>query len=408
MAKLTSNALDDLTVKSAKPRDREYTLRDGSGLFLLVHPNGAKYFQLRTTLNGKPKKIQLGVYDVMTLAKAREVMRDMKKQISDGIDPTLQKKIDKASSKLNANATLEAVYLDWLSEKTISPAYNQKITSTMNANVLPRLGAIPTNQITPPLIKSTLHVMELRGCIELTKKTKSWLVEIFDHATVLGLRTGDNPANVVKIKTPQIKENHPCLKNRVDTGDFLRRLLEYSGRTEIVIAIQLLMITAVRSGELRLAHWSEFNFDDATWSVPKERMKVRKPHTVMLSRQAVELLKQLKNLTGYQSLLLPDINGIKPLSDMTFTKALQRVWMDYRIVPHGFRHLFSTQANESRLFHKDVIEAALAHGDENKIRGTYNQAEYRAERAKLAQWWSDELDLMRDGAKIIPMGKQSN
>ena len=135
--------------------------------------------------------------------------------------------------------------------------------------------------------------------------------------------------------------------------------------------------------------------------IPKERMKMRKPHIVMLSKQALALLKQLKTLTGYQALVLPDLIGSKPVSNMTFNMALQRVWTDYRIVAHGFRHFFSTQVNESRLFHKDVIESALAHGDENKIRGTYNLAEYRTERANLAQWWADELDLMRDGAMVM-------
>ena len=245
--------------------------------------------------------------------------------------------------------------------------------------------------------------MEARGSITLAKKTKAWLKEIFDHATESGLRIGDNPATVVKVKTPHEKEHYPSLKSRIDAGEFQRRLIEYGGRLEVIIAVQLLMLTGARSGELRLAQWDEFNLDEATWSIPKERMKMRKPHVVMLSKQAVELLRQLKTLTGYQSLILPDLIGNKPISNMAFNMALRRVWTDYRIVPHGFRHLFSTQANESRLFHKDVIESSLAHGDENKIRGTYNQAEYRAERAKLSQWWADELDLMRDGAKVLPI-----
>jgi integrase len=217
------------------------------------------------------------------------------------------------------------------------------------------------------------------------------------------LRVGDNPASVVKVKTPHEKQNYPSLKSRSDAGEFMRRLVEYGGRRETIIAIQLLMLTGVRPGELRLAHWDEFNFIDATWAIPKERMKMRKPYVVMLSSQTLALLKQLKTLTGYQTYVLPDLIGNKPVSNMTFNMALQRVWTDYRIVAHGFRHFFSTQANESRLFHKDIIESALAHGDENKIRGTYNLAEYRAERLKLAQWWAGELDAMRDGAKILPI-----
>lgn len=400
---MAAELLSDVKVSNEKPTNKPKTLRDGNGLFVLIHPNGSKYFQLRATVNGKPKLIQLGVYGVMTLSEARAIAREKKKQITTGLDPVIEKKKAKANSILAANATLESVYTAWLEEKHISPAYYKKITSTIKANVLPRLGDIPIAEITPPLIKSALKVMEARGSITLAKKTKAWLKEIFDHATESGLRIGDNPATVVKVKTPHEKEHYPTLKSRADAGEFQRRLIEYGGRLEVIIAVQLLMLTGARSGELRLAHWDEFNLDEATWSIPKERMKMRKPHVVMLSKQAVELLTQLKTLTGYQSLILPDLIGNKPISNMAFNMALRRVWTDYRIVPHGFRHLFSTQANESRLFHKDVIESSLAHGDENKIRGTYNQAEYRAERSKLSQWWADELDLMRDGAKVLPI-----
>ena len=401
---MAAELLDDKKISNAKPTKKSFTLKDGNGLFVLVHSNGSKYFQLRATVNGKQKLIQLGVYGVITLAKARELAREKRAQIFDGLDPATEKKIKKAASLLSANATLEVVYTDWLADKKhISPSYHKKISSTFKANVLPRLGQIPINLITPPLIKSTLKVMEARGSITIAKKTKAWLKEIFDHATESGLRAGDNPASVVKIKTPHEKQNYPSLKSRADAGEFMRRLLEYGGRRETIIAIQLLMLTGVRPGELRLASWQEFNFDDATWAIPKERMKTRKPHVVMLSKQTLALLKQLKTLTGYQALVLPDLIGNKPVSNMTFNMALQRVWTDYRIVAHGLRHFFSTQANESRLFHKDVIESALAHGDENKIRGTYNLAEYRTERAKLAQWWANELDMMRDGAKVIPI-----
>jgi len=402
---MAAELLDDKKISSAKPTSKSYTLKDGNGLFVLVHSNGSKYFQLRATVNGKQKLIQLGVYGVITLAKARGLAREKRTQIFDGLDPATEKKIKKAASLLSANATLEVVYTDWLADKKhISPSYHKKISATFKANVLPRLGAIPIKLITPPLIKSTLKVMEARGSITIAKKTKSWLKEIFDHATEVGLRVGDNPASVVKVKTPHEKVSYPSLSSRSDAGEFMRRLLEYGGRQETILAIQLLMLTGVRPGELRLAHWDEFNLDEATWAIPKERMKMRKPHVVMLSNQAIKLLKQLKSLTGYQALVLPDLIGNKPVSNMTFNMALQRVWTDYRIVAHGFRHFFSTQVNESRLFHKDVIELALAHGDEDKIRDIYNNAEYRAERTKLAQWWADELDMMRDGAKILQFG----
>lgn len=358
---------------------------------------------MRATINGKPKLIQLGVYGVMTLSEARDEARAKKSQISKGFDPVVQKKIEKVTSKLAANATFESVYTSWLSEKHISPSYHKKIVATIKGNVLPKLGSIPVKDINAPLIKGVLKVMEARGSVTLAKKTKAWIKEILDYSTSEGLRAGDNPASVVKINTPHEKESYPSLKGRSDAGEFMRKLIEYGGRIETILGIQVLMLTGVRPSELRLAEWSEFNLDEALWEIPKERMKMRKPHAVMLSRQAVEALKQLKVFTGHQDYVLPDLIGNRPISNATFNMALKRVWTKYNIVSHGFRHFFSTQANESRLFHKDVIESALAHGDENKIRGTYNLAEYRAERTKLAQWWADELDAMRDGAKVLPI-----
>lgn len=400
---MAAEILSDKSIQAEKPGDKPRTLRDGNGLFVLIHPNGSKYFQLRTTIHTKPKLIQLGVYGVMTLKEAREAAREKKTQIAKGLDPVVEKKIAKAESLLKADSTFEVIYTAWLAEKHISPAYLKKITSTIKGNVLPRLGTIPIDQITPPLIKNVLKVMEARGSITLAKKTKAWLKEIFDFASELGLRKGDNPATVVKIRSPHEKENYPYLRSRGDVGEFMRRVTEYGGRVETILAIQLLMLTGVRPGELRLAEWTEFNLTKATWEIPQSRMKMSRPHTVMLSKQALEHLKELKSLTGYQRYVLPDLIGSKPISNATIIMALRRIWADYRIVPHGFRHLFSTHANESRLFHKDVIETALSHGDENKIRGTYNQAEYREERTRLAQWWADELEIMRDGAKILPI-----
>ena len=400
---MAAELLDDKTISNTKPMDKPNTLRDGNGLFVLIHPNGSKYFQLRTTVNGKPKLIQIGVYGEVSLSEAREIARAKRKLAKTGIDPILQKKVEKASSRLSANATLEVVYESWLSEKHISPSYHKKITATFKGNVLPRLGDIPIKDISAPLIKTVLKVMEARGSVTLAKKVKAWLKEVIDHATSEGLRTGDNPASVVKVNTPHEKVNYPSLKSRADAGEFMRNLIEYGGRPETILGIQILMLTGVRPSELRLSEWIEFDFEACVWEIPKARMKMRKPHAVMLSNQVIAVLQQLKTLTGYQVYVLPDLIGNKPISNATFNMALRRIWINYRIVSHGFRHFFSTQANESRLFHKDVIESALAHGDKNKIRGTYNLAEYRTERTKLAQWWANELDAMRDGAKILPI-----
>lgn len=201
-------------------------------------------------------------------------------------------------------------------------------------------------------------------------------------------------------------ENHPRIKSREDAGQFLRNLFEYPGRTETRLAIWLQMLVATRPGELRLAEWIEFDLDKGLWTIPLDRMKNRKhmtdPHVVTLSRQAVAALKELHGFTSYSKLLFPSLtNSTKPISDMTLSKALRSIWPSYRIVPHGFRHFFSTIANEHGQFRHDVIEAALAHKDSNAIRSIYNQATYLKERRELAQWWGDELEAMRDGGKVL-------
>ena len=169
---MAAELLDDKTIGNTKPTDKPHTLRDGNGLFMLIHPNGSKYFQLRTTVNGKPKLIQIGVYGEITLSEAREAARGKRKLAKTGIDPILQKKIEKASARLSANATLEVVYESWLSEKHISPSYLKKITATFKSNVLPRLGDIPIKDIIAPLIKTVLKVMEARGSVTLAKKLR--------------------------------------------------------------------------------------------------------------------------------------------------------------------------------------------------------------------------------------------
>jgi integrase len=206
------------------------------------------------------------------------------------------------------------------------------------------------------------------------------------------------------LKKPQ-SEGYPTFNNRKDAGEFVRRLTDYHGRPETRLAIWLLILTSKRPSELRAAKWSEFELENAKWTIPKERMKTRQPHEVALSQQAVAALKELHQLTGYHALLFPGSNPSKPMSEMTLTKAFKLLWPEYRIVPHGCRHFFSTIANEHGQFRADVIEAALAHKDKDAIRATYNRATYIKARHKLSQWWADELEEMRDGSRVLAFKK---
>jgi integrase len=403
---MAAELLSDIEVRNAKPSDKPRKLGDGKGLTLLLHPNGSKYWQQRYTLYGKEKTFQLGIYPDMGLADAREASRAARKLVSDGIDPVQNSRIQKLTNAINAATTFEVVSAVWLKikQRILAPSSYKKITQTFRANVYPRLGQIAIKEINAVLVREAMQVMEKRGALELMEKCRAWIREVLDFALGEGMiEHNPIPAKDLVLQK-HIGESHPTLKNRQDAGMFLRNLQEYPGRIETRLALWLQVLIATRPGELRLAEWIEFDFDKAIWTVPMGRMKNRKHMTeafiVTLSKQAVVALKELHTYTGYSNLLFPSItDNSKPISDMTIAKALRSIWPNYRIVPHGFRHFFSTEANEHGGFRPDVIEAALAHKDGNAIRAIYNRATYIKERRELAQWWADDLEAMRGSSK---------
>ena len=404
---MASELLTDKAISNAKSTDKSKSLKDGGGLFVLVHPNGSKYFQLRTTLHGKEKLVRLGIYPDMSLSNARQAAKVTRNLVADGIDPIQEKRRKAEAQAIEAETTFRSVAIEWLEVKDkISDSYRDKIIATFKANVYPRIGSLPIKEITPPLLLSTLRVMEARSALELMGKCRAWLRQVFDYAKATGKLKGDNPASclVDVLKKPE-SEGYPTFQNRNDAGEFLRRLTNYQGRPETRLAIWLLMLTTKRPSEIRAALWSEFDLDKAEWTIPKERMKTRQPHTVTLSRQAVAALKELHPLTSYTGLLFPGYDPSRPISEMTLTKAFRVLWPEYRTVPHGCRHFFSTMTNEHGQFRHDVIEAALAHKDRDAIRATYNRATYIEERRKLSQWWADDLEAMRDGGKLLNFNK---
>ena len=376
---MASNLLTDVEVRSAKPSDKPRRLSDGNGLALLIHPNGSKYFQLRYTLHEKEKTLQLGIYPDMKLADARVKAMEARNLIAEGKDPVVEKWVKAAQIAVATSTTFKIVADQWLAikQRTLAPSSHRKIKQTFSANVFPRFGTIPIGQIDAKMVRSAMLVMEKRGALELMEKCRAWIRDVFEFALAESLI----PHNPIPAKDLVLKkhrsESHPRLKNREDAGKFLRNLFEYQGRVETRIAIWLQMLIATRPGELRLAEWSEFDLDKALWTIPIERMKTRQhmtePHVVTLSKQAVTALKELHEVTSYSKLAFPSLtNANKPMSDMTLSKALRGIWPDYRIVPHGFRHFFSTMANEQGHFRPDVIEAALAHKDSNTIHSRHH------------------------------------
>lgn len=396
-----SRLLSDVAIKSAKTKQEAYTLRDGAGLSVLIHPNGSKYFQLRYTLNGKARKTQLGIYPDISLATARELADNLLGKITTGIDPIVEKKKARAVAKADAEYTFEVVAQEWLTlkAKNVTESYHIKISGMIKANTYARLGKLPISSINSKMILDTLKVIELRGAIDLMHRVRALIAELFDYAKAMGLYKGDNPASALKNSVALAKhtpENYKTLRTNQDIGIFLRRLDEYDGRPETKLLIKLQMMVATRPSEMRTATWDEFDFDKAIWTIAAKRMKMGVEHIIPLPQQALNALYELKALTGYSKYLFPSTGKNGTLSEGTANKALKLIWKEYLIQPHGFRHLFSTHANENDHKNADIIEAALAHKSNDRIRATYNKATYINERKKLSQWYADYLDDLRD------------
>ena len=398
-------AITDARARNAKAQPKAYKLADEKGLFLLVHPNGSKYWRLKYRLAGKEKLLAVGVYPETTLAEARELTGEARKLVKEGRDPVAERQAVKARAAVSAATTFEGVAREWMESRANkwAPSYAEMVESTLRSNLFPRIGCLPVASITAPVLLGALRPIEARGALEVVARARRWAGEVFRYAIATG-RANDDPATVLKgaLKTGQTT-NYPALK-RAELGDFLRKLTDYPGRPETRLAVTLLLLTFVRPGELRAAPWSEFDLEGCEWRIPAERMKARAEHVVPLSRQAVAAIEELRALTGHSPYLFPGGRGRVPyMSENTVNKAIAVLGYKGRIVGHGFRATASTILNESGRFPADAIERQLAHAERNKIRAAYHRAEYLTERRKMMQWWADTLDAVQTGANVVSL-----
>jgi integrase len=388
--------LADLQIRRAKPATKPYKLVDGKGLYLLVHPNGSKYWRLKYRIGGKEKLLAIGVYDEVSLGAARKARDAARALVGEGRDPVIERQQRKAENLAALGTTLDVVAREWMAANAErwSPAHVEKVRSILENNLLGSLGSLPVNAITPEMLLGVLRKIEKRGALEVAFRVRQWSSAVFRYAIATG-RAREDPAAVLrgalKTRTP---ESHASLGHD-EIGEFARKVEGYDGQPATRLGLMLLALTFVRPGELRAAEWSEFDLRAAEWRIPAERMKMRAPHIVPLSRQAIEILRELQKITGHSRLLFP--NERRPetyTSENTFLYALYRLGYHGRATGHGFRASASTILNELG-FHSDVIERQLAHAERNKIRAAYNKAEYLPERCALMQDWADLLDLLK-------------
>ena len=379
-------------VDAAKPREKAYKLADGAGLYLEVVPSGSRYWRMKYRFNGKEKRLAFGVYPAVSLAQARALRDEAKKKLAEGIDPSFAKKEEKLVRDVQLNNTFQAVALEWHGTKVSrwSEGYASDIIEAFNKDIFPYIGQLPVNNIKPLVLLNVLRRMESRGATEKAKKVRQRCSEVFRYAIVTGRAEYNPAADLTSAMSGHESKHYPFLTVE-ELPDFFKALTGYTGSPLVVLAARLLILTGVRTGELRGAFWSEFDLEKAVWEIPAERMKMKRPHLVPLSTQALEIVQQLKVISGQYPLVFPGRNDPrKTMSEASINQVFKRIGYTGKVTGHGFRHTMSTILHEEG-FNTAWIETQLAHVDKNAIRGTYNHALYLEGRKEMMQWYADYI-----------------
>ncbi|WP_346899029.1 integrase arm-type DNA-binding domain-containing protein [uncultured Roseibium sp.] len=391
-------ALSDFACKNAKPKDKPYRLSDGDGLYLLVQKSGSKLWQLRYRFREKENVLSFGKYPLVSLLDARQKRDDAKKLLLEGINPAEKRRADKVAAVTEARTTfglLAEEYINRMEEKDAAAATVAKTRWLLEGLTSP-LAKRPIKEITSAEILDLLQKIEKSGRKETARRLRGVIGSVFRLAIVT-LRADTDPTLALQgaLQPPKVK-GRAAITDERKFGQLLCDIDEYDGWPTLRAALQFLALTCVRPGEVRGATRDEIDFKKAVWRIPAERMKMRVPHDVPLSKQALAVLEDIWPLSEYGSLVFPSIRTIKrPLSENALNSALRRMgYTKDEVTAHGFRVTASTILNQ-RGYDPDVIEAVLAHQDRNTIRRTYNRATYFEQRTKLMQEWADILDGLR-------------
>lgn len=395
--KLTARQVD-----TSRPKDKPYKLSDGGGLYLLVNPNGSRYWRLKYRIAGKEKLLALGVYPDITLAEARQKRADAKKVLAAGGDPGQEKQEEKQAKEQAVANSFERLAMEWHSHKSTSwsEGYAEHLLMYLKKDIFPFIGQKAITDISQVEMLNVLRKMEQRGVLDKLKKTRQACRQIFTYAIITG-RAEHNPVSDLTgaLKPPKQQHYPHLLVDQIP--DFLRALSEYSGSTITRNATRLLMLTGLRTIELRASEWADIDFDKGVWNIPSERMKMRRPHLVPLSSQVRELLEEIHQLTGRGKYVFPGRNDAgKPMSEASINQVIKRIGYDGKATGHGFRHTMSTILHEQG-YNTAWIETQLAHVDKNSIRGTYNHAQYLDGRREMLQWYADYMAALENGENVV-------
>ncbi len=390
--------LTEIAIRKTTPGTRPTKRVDGAGLYLLVNPNGSKWWRLDYRFDGRRKTISLGVYPKVSLATARARREEAQRQLANGIDPSTKRQAEKYLGE----DTFEAVGREWFAK--FSPRWAKghadKVIRRLELNLFPWLGKRCVGQIEPLEVLVCLRRIEARGALDTAHRALQNVGQVLRYAVATGRAKRDISADLRGALPPTRPVHYPTIVKPAEVGTLLHVMDGYTGSVVVRSALKLSPYVFTRPGELRKARWSEFDLERREWRIPAERMKSGAPHIVPLSEPAIGILLELKPLTEANGYLFPGRDGKKPMSDNTVNAALRRLGYERDMfTAHSFRSMASTLLNELG-WNPDAIERQLAHGERDKVRAAYNHAQHLPERRKMMDAWADHLgQLKRDAAE---------
>lgn len=407
----SKDPLTDVALRQAKPKAKPYKLADGGGLFLLVTPSGGKWWRFKYRFGGREKLLSFGTYPEVSLQSARKQRDEAREQVAEGIDPGEQRKAEKAK-EAEARAieldTFENVAREWFARASTGwvDSHADKIIRRLERDVFPWIGKRPVREIEAPDVLAVLRRIEERGAIETAHRAQQNCGQVFRYAVATGRCKADPTTALRGSLTPWKPKHYPAILDHRKLAELMRAIDTYEGGLVVRCALRLLPLVFVRPGELRHAEWVEIDLDRAEWIIPAARMKVKtQDYIVPLSRQAVDILKELYPLTGQGRYVFPSNRGAsRPMSENTINAALRYLgFAGDQMTGHGFRAIARTILDETLGVRPDIVEHQLGHAVRDPLGRAYNRTSHLAERRKMMQQWADYLDELKQGAKVIPL-----
>jgi len=398
-------SLTDTTARNAKPREKPYKLSDGHGLYLQVEPSGSKLWRLKYRFHEKEKRLAFGVYPEVTLSQAREHQKEARRLLNTGIDPAEYKKQAKRAAVIASANTFEAVGREWFLKfsSVWAESHSSKVLLRLENDVFPWLGSRPIASIEADALLETIRRTEARGALETAHRCLGYCGQIFRYAIATG-RAKRNPAADLRGALPPVKSTHfASITDPDGVGGLLRAIDGYHGDLKTRCALRLAPLTFVRPGELRKAEWAHFDFVAAEWRIPGERMKMGRDLVVPLSRQALDVLRDLYPLTGHGQYLFPSTQrNTRPMSENTVNAALRRLgFTGDEMTGHGFRAMARTILDEVLGYRVEWIEHQLAHEVRDHNGRAYNRTAFLEQRKEMMQGWADYLDGLRSAKDVV-------